>query len=98
MPRIVARGCTAVAALAMLLFSPSPFATASTPSAKALYREALATTTGWRVHYVSKSDASQVPFSESGDAGPASGTQSIDIGKGATLDRPTLIVIGDLSF
>jgi len=82
----------------VLLLFPTPFAAATAPSAAALYREALATTAGWHVHYVSESEASHVPLLESGDAGPASGTQTIDIGKGATFDRASLIVIGDLTF
>ena len=86
--------CAAVVAL--LLFPPRPAGAA--PTAATLYREAMATTNGWRVHYSSSSDASHVPFLESGDAGPASGTQAILVGQGASLDRATLIVIGDLTF
>ncbi len=55
--------------------------------ASALYKEAMATTKAWRVHYVSTSNISNVPFFESGNAGPASGTQTILIGKGATLEK-----------
>jgi hypothetical protein len=58
----------------------------------------MATTKAWRVHYVSTSNASDVPFYESGNAGPASGTQTILTGKGATLDTASLIVIGDLTY
>jgi hypothetical protein len=58
----------------------------------------MATTNGWRVHYSSSSNASHTPFSENGDAGPASGTQAILTGQGASLDRASLIVIGDLTF
>jgi len=68
------------------------------PAATTLYREAMTTTNGWRVHYASSSNASHTPFSESGDAGPASGTQAILVGRGAALDRASLIVIGDLTF
>ena len=60
------------------------------PTAATLYQEAMATTKAWRVHYVSKSNISHVPFFESGDAGPASGTQTILVGKGATLDTRQL--------
>ena len=83
--------------VALLLFPPARPAGAA-PTAATLYREAMATTNGWRVHYSSSSDASHVPFLESGDAGPASGTQAILVGQGASLDRATLIVIGDLTF
>lgn len=82
--------------VALLLFPPRPAGAA--PTAATLYREAMATTNGWRVHYSSSSDTSHVPFLESGDAGPASGTQAILVGQGASLDRATLIVIGDLTF
>jgi hypothetical protein len=81
------------------LFAALPTTTAgAVPAAAALYKEAMATTKAWRVHYVSTSNASDVPFYESGNAGPASGTQTILIGKGATLDSASLIVIGDLTY
>ena len=96
--RIVSGGCIVIAAFSVLLLVPPARPAAATPSAAGLYREAMATTQGWRVHYSSTSNSSHVPFDESGDAGPASGTQAIRVGKGATLDRATLIVIGDLTF
>lgn len=86
------------AAFAALLLSLPAHLAGAAPTAATLYREAMATTNGWRVHYASSSDISHVPFSESGDAGPASGTQAILVGQGASLDRATLIVIGDLTF
>jgi hypothetical protein len=92
-------GSTAAMAVVSLLLVCGPVSTAdASPSAASLYRTAMATTNGWRVHYVSRSDTAHVPFLESGDAGPASGTQTIRIGQGATLDRASLIVIGDLTF
>jgi hypothetical protein len=96
-PRFLSESC-AVASLAMLL-AALPTATAGAVSnASTLYKAALATTKSWRVHYVSTSNAAKVPFYESGNAGPASGTQTIRIGEGATLDRASLIVIGDLTY
>ena len=86
-----------LAACAALVLLPASGADAA-PTATTLYREAMATTVGWRVHYSSKSDAAHTPFTESGDAGPASGTQAILVGQGSSLDRATLIVIGDLTF
>jgi hypothetical protein len=71
---------------------------AAAPDAATLYQQAMATTKAWTVHYVSTSNVSHVPFRETGDAGPASGTQTIRIGKGATLDNALLIVIGDLTY
>lgn len=97
-PKIRVVGC-AVLAAAVTALAILPASTASAaPDASALYKEAVATTKAWRVHYVSTSDISHVPFFESGDAGPASGTQTILIGKGATLDSASLVVIGDLTF
>jgi hypothetical protein len=58
----------------------------------------MATTRSWTVHYQSKSVIKQVPYIESGDAGPASGTQTISFGQGATADDAQLIVIGGLTF
>lgn len=97
-PRFLS-GSFAVLAAVVMLFAALPTSTAgAAPNASTLYKEALATTEAWRVHYVSTSNVSKVPFFESGDAGPASGSQTIRIGEGATLDRASLIVIGDLTF
>ena len=99
LPKFAAGGCAVMAAAVTLLAAlPVPTAAAAAPDATTLYREAMATTKAWRVHYVSTSNVAQVPFFESGNAGPASGTQTILIGKGATLDSALLIVIGDLTF
>ena len=49
----------------------------SSPDATALVQEALATTRSWSVHYVSASTQSEVTLVETGDAGPASGTQTV---------------------
>jgi hypothetical protein len=98
-PKVVAEACAAIAAVSagLVLGAPAPPAGAA-PTAASLYRAAMATTKGWRVHYLSQSDTAHVPFAESGDAGPASGSQAIHIGHGSTLDEATLIVIGDLTF
>jgi hypothetical protein len=92
-------GRCALLAAVVIMFAALPTSTAgATLSAATLYKEGLATTKAWRVHYVSTTNVSKVPFFESGDAGPASGTQTIRIGEGATLDRASLIVIGDLTY
>jgi hypothetical protein len=72
-------------------------ATASSKAA-ALYKEAMATTTSWTVHYASDGVISGVPILESGDAGPTAGTQEVLVGKGPTTDNASLIVIGDLTY
>jgi len=97
-PRVLT-GCGLViaAGLAVLLGSPVQPAGA-TPDATSLYHEAMATTKSWTVHYSSESTGSGGPFLETGDAGPASGTQAILVGRGATLDSAVLIVIGDFTF
>jgi hypothetical protein len=96
-----------VVGMTTLLGSPTATAGASTTgalgaaastSASGLYQEAIATTKGWTVHYVSTSTVSKLPFLESGDAGPASGTQLIRVGNGTTLDLASLVVIGDLTY
>jgi hypothetical protein len=68
------------------------------PNATTLYRAAIATTKSWSVHYASDGIISNVPILESGDAGPASGTQEVLVGKGAHTDNASLIVIGDLTY
>jgi len=96
--RIRVGGCALVVALATVLAAMPTASAATAPDASTLYKEAVATTKAWRVHYVSTSNLSNVPFFESGDAGPASGTQTIHIGKGASLDDASLIVIGDITY
>jgi hypothetical protein len=96
--RIRAGGCALLAAVVTAIAAVPTSTASAAPDASAIYKEAVATTKAWRVHYVSTSDISHVPFLESGDAGPASGTQTILIGKGATLDSASLIVIGDLTY
>ncbi len=77
----------------------SPAAAASpTPSAATLYQEALATTRSWSVHYASSSTQSKVTLLVSGDAGPASGTQTVITGKGSLTDNATIVVIGGITF
>jgi hypothetical protein len=73
-------------------------AAATAPDPATLYHEAMATTKAWTVHYTSESVSGHVPFFESGDAGPASGTQTIRDGTGAKLDSASLVVIGDLTY
>ena len=70
----------------------------STPGASTLYQEALATTKSWSVHYVSTSTISQVSLTETGDTGPASGTQNVATGKGGLTDTITIEVIGGLTY
>jgi hypothetical protein len=96
-PKTLPGSCIAVAGLAALLCTAATPAAAA-PDAATLYQQAMATTKAWTVHYVSTSNVSNVPFLESGDSGPASGTQTIRIGKGAMLDSASLIVIGDLTY
>jgi hypothetical protein len=67
-------------------------------SAVTLYKEALATTTAWSVHYASAGTVSGVTILESGDAGPASGVQEVLVGKGALTDSASLIVIGSITY
>jgi hypothetical protein len=86
----------ALAVTGALLLAPAGAGAA--PSAAALYREAMATTRSWTVHYTSESIIKKVPYIESGDAGPASGTQTIRFGRGATADDADLIEIGSLTF
>jgi hypothetical protein len=97
-PRVLSGwGLVLAVGLSVLLAPPAPPAGAA-PDATVLYREALATTKAWRVHYYSESTGSGGPFLYSGDAGPASGTQAILVGRGATLISASLIVIGDFTY
>jgi hypothetical protein len=93
-------GSALVGGLAALC-SAAPVAAAShsaPPDASTLYREVLATTRTWSVHYVSSSSESLVSLLVSGDAGPASGTQTVATGKGNLNDTITIYVIGGLTY
>jgi hypothetical protein len=85
---------------ATLLAAPGPAsATPSHVNADTLYRDAVSTTKSWYVHYTSSSSGSKSTLAETGDAGPASGTQIIHLGTGNALnDTATIDVIGDTSF
>jgi hypothetical protein len=67
---------------------------ASTPSAAALYKDALDTTHAWSVHYDSSSTQTNVTLVESGDAGPAGASQTVMMGRGSI----EILVIGGLSY
>ncbi|HEY1830757.1 MAG TPA: hypothetical protein VGG38_10970 [Acidimicrobiales bacterium] len=67
-------------------------------SASALYKDALAATKGWSVHYASAGTVSGVTILESGDAGPTAGTQEVLVGQGANTDNAELVVIGNTTY
>jgi hypothetical protein len=100
--RRLAAGVAPLGGLALAVLAGAPPVAASahttTPDASTLYREALGTTKKWSVHYVSSSTVSQVSLLETGDSGPASGTQSVATGKGGLTDTITIDVIGGLTY
>ncbi len=63
-------------------------------SAATLYKDAVATTHAWSVHYASDSTESKQTLVESGDAGPASGSQSVRMGTGTI----SIVVIGGITY
>ncbi len=69
-------------------------ASSSSASASMLYREALATTQSWSVHYSSTSTQSKQTLVVSGDAGPASGSQTVLMGTGSI----SILVIGGITY
>ncbi|MGP0031971.1 MAG: hypothetical protein ACLPVF_15880 [Acidimicrobiales bacterium] len=83
-------------ALALLL-TAAPAAGATT-NATTLYQQSLASMRSWSVHYTSSGVDAKVMLVESGDAGPASGTQQFVIGSGATAEAASMIVIGQLTY
>jgi hypothetical protein len=90
-------GAILAGALLAPLAGPALPAGAAT-SAATLYKEAMAATTSWSVHYVSAGTVSKVTVLESGDAGPASGTQEVLIGRRAVPDSASIIVIGGITY
>jgi hypothetical protein len=69
-------------------------ATTADASASTLYKDALATTHAWSVHYNSTSTESSQTLAESGDAGPASASQTVTMGQGTI----SILVIGGISY
>ena len=66
----------------------------SATSASTLYREAVATTRSWDVHYASSSTQSKQTLVVSGDAGPASGSQTDVLSTGSLM----ILVIGGITY
>ena len=94
--RILAAGASA-AGLAMgvaVQATPAGASTADQASASTLYKDALATTHAWSVHYDSTSTASSQTLVESGDAGPASASQTVTMGQGTI----SILVFGGTSY
>ncbi len=96
--RLAAATLAATAAAALSSAAPAAAASHPTLDAASLYRNALTTTHSWSVHYVSTSTQSQVSLVETGDAGPASGTQTVTTGKGSLDDTITIDVIGGITY
>jgi hypothetical protein len=67
-----------------------------------LYGQAFATTRSWSVHYASASTQTgsgvKVTLLESGDAGPASGTQSVYFSRGTANGSISIAVIGGITY
>ena len=74
--------------------APAGATTAADASASTLYKDALATTHSWSVHYDSSSTESSETLVESGDAGPASASQTVTMGQGSI----SILVFGGTSY
>jgi hypothetical protein len=92
----VAAAALLVAAQVVQVVQATPAAAAirTAASASTLYQDALATTRSWSVHYDSASTESKVTLVESGNAGPASASQTVTMGKGTI----SILVIGGFSY
>ncbi len=85
----------AIAGMALEVPPAGAAATANAgANASTLYHDALATTHAWSVHYASRSTASNQTLVESGDAGPASASQTVTMGKGTI----SILVIGEFTY
>jgi hypothetical protein len=74
--------------------APVAASAATAGSASTLYQDALATTRAWSVHYASDSTESDQTLMESGDAGPASASQTVLMGRGSI----SILVIGGITY
>ena len=90
----VLSGAALVAAPVLVVTVQAAPAAAASASASTLYKDALATTRSWSVHYASASTDSKETLKESGNAGPASASQTVLLGKGSI----SILVIGDISY
>jgi hypothetical protein len=74
----------------------------SATAAGRLYGQAFATTRSWSVHYASASSQTtsgvKVTLLSSGDAGPASGTQSVYFSRGTVNGSISIEVIGGITY
>lgn len=93
---MVAAAALVVAAQVVQVVQATPAAATirTAASASTLYQDALATTRSWSVHYDSASTESKVTLVESGNAGPASASQTVTMGKGTI----SILVIGGFSY
>jgi len=88
-------GVTAgTATLAGVTAGTTTLAGAATPDPTVLYQEALASIRSGSVHYASTATQSGSTLLVSGDAGPASGTQTVRMG-GGTI---SILVIGGITY
>ena len=94
---------TTVLALAASVLAAAltvPPAAAAATDATTLYHDAIAATRGWSVHYESLATVQKTSILATGDAGPASGTQTVAVGKtrASFTDNATIIVIGGITY
>ena len=89
-----AAALAAASAVVVVVQAAPAAATSASASASTLYNDALATTRSWSVHYASSSTESKQTLEESGNAGPASASQTVLLGKGSI----SILVIGDISY
>jgi len=92
--RRLSAGVLAAGVLAGGISGASTSAGASSPDPQVLYQDALTTTHSWSVHYSSTSLDSGSTLKVSGDAGPASGSQTVSMGSGSI----SIFVIGGISY
>ena len=87
----------AVLAASAASAAPAPVAAAGAATASGastLYSDAITTTHSWSVHYTSDSTESDQTLVVSGDAGPASASQTVLMGKGSI----SILVIGGITY
>jgi hypothetical protein len=77
-----------------VLAAPAGAGAMTTGNASTLYQDALATTRAWSVHYAPDSTESNQTLDVSGDAGPASASQTVVMGKGSIR----ILVIGGITY
>ncbi len=91
-------GLTGLTGLTGLIGLAATPAGATTPSAQTKYLAAINAAGDQGVHYVSHAKQGNVTFTVTGDTGVKSGTQTLTLKQGSTVEHMTVILVGSTGY